>query len=410
MFNLKENFKNDHRKINKQLNLYHMQKEAPGMVFWHDNGLIVFRELENFILTKLKEHNYQEVKTPIMMDRILWEKTGHWDNYKHAIFNTFSENREYCIKPMNCPGHIQIFNQHLKSYRDLPLRMSEFGSCHRNEPSGSLHGLMRVRCVTQDDAHIFCTNSQIINEVINCIEIVYNIYETLGFKKISVKVSTRPDKRIGTDNMWDKAEKDLVSALNIKKINFEYQYGEGAFYGPKIEFILLDCFDRTWQCGTIQLDFFLPNRLSAFYIDKNNKRVTPVMIHRAILGSLERFIGILMEEYSGNFPTWLSPQQVVVINVTSKHEKRVKEIVFKQQKAGIRAKADLRNKKINFKIREHTMNHVPYMLICGDKEIESGKISVRTRLGKNLGSIDIDKFTENILKEINNKEFNLMEE
>ncbi|CRK85710.1 Threonine--tRNA ligase [Candidatus Providencia siddallii] len=410
ILSLKEKNKHDHRLINKQLNLYHIQEEAPGMVFWHQNGLIIFHELKKFIRDKLKKYNYQEVKTPFMIDKILWENTGHWDNYKNAMFTTSSENREYCIKPMNCPGHVQIFKQGLKSYRDLPLRISEFGVCHRNEPSGALHGLMRVRCVTQDDAHIFCTKDQILNEVTNCIEIIYDIYTTLGFKKITVKLSTRPNKRIGNDDLWDKAEESLINALNFKKIKFECQPGEGAFYGPKIEFTLFDCFDRAWQCGTIQLDFFLAKRLSAFYINKNNEHITPVIIHRAMLGSIERFIGILIEEYAGFFPTWLAPQQVVAMNVTDNHIKYVQEIVMKQQNNGIRIKADLRNKKISFKIREHTLNRIPYMFICGDEEVKSGKISIRTYRGKNLGESDINKFSIKLIEEIQNRKLNLMEE
>ncbi|WP_353242291.1 threonine--tRNA ligase [Providencia sp.] len=410
LLRLEEAAKRDHRKIGKQLDLYHMQEEAPGMAFWHNDGWTIFRELETFVRTKLKAYNYQEVKGPFMMDRVLWEKTGHWENYKDAMFTTSSENREYCVKPMNCPGHVQIFNQGLKSYRDLPLRMAEFGSCHRNEPSGALHGLMRVRGFTQDDAHIFCTEEQILNEVTSCIEMIYDVYATFGFEKIVVKLSTRPEKRIGTDEMWDKAEEDLANALKSKGIEFEYQPGEGAFYGPKIEFTLYDCLDRAWQCGTVQLDFFLPGRLTASYVGENNERIVPVMIHRAVLGSLERFIGILTEEYAGFFPTWLAPQQVVVMNITDGQADYVQELVSKLQSVGIRAKADLRNEKIGFKIREHTLRRVPYMLVCGDKEVESGKVAVRTRRGKDLGSIDVNEFTTELLKEIRSRQLNQMEE
>ncbi|EPL6455908.1 threonine--tRNA ligase [Providencia rettgeri] len=410
LLRLEEAAKRDHRKIGKQLDLYHMQEEAPGMAFWHNDGWTIFRELETFVRTKLKAYNYQEVKGPFMMDRVLWEKTGHWENYKDAMFTTSSENREYCVKPMNCPGHVQIFNQGLKSYRDLPLRMAEFGSCHRNEPSGALHGLMRVRGFTQDDAHIFCTEEQILSEVTSCIEMIYDVYATFGFKKIVVKLSTRPEKRIGTDEMWDKAEEDLANALKSKGIEFEYQPGEGAFYGPKIEFTLYDCLDRAWQCGTVQLDFFLPGRLTASYVGENNERIVPVMIHRAVLGSLERFIGILTEEYAGFFPTWLAPQQVVVMNITDGQADYVQELVNKLQSVGIRAKADLRNEKIGFKIREHTLRRVPYMLVCGDKEVESGKVAVRTRRGKDLGSIDVNEFTTELLKEIRSRQLNQMEE
>ncbi|EKT62401.1 threonine--tRNA ligase [Providencia burhodogranariea] len=407
---LEEAAKRDHRKIGKQLDLYHMQEEAPGMAFWHNDGWTIFRELETFVRTKLKSYHYQEVKGPFMMDRVLWEKTGHWENYKDAMFTTSSENREYCVKPMNCPGHVQIFNQGLKSYRDLPLRMAEFGSCHRNEPSGALHGLMRVRGFTQDDAHIFCTEEQILSEVTSCIEMIYDVYATFGFEKIVVKLSTRPEKRIGTDDMWDTAEADLAQALKDQGIEFEYQPGEGAFYGPKIEFTLYDCLDRAWQCGTVQLDFFLPGRLNASYVGENNERIVPVMIHRAVLGSLERFIGILTEEYAGFFPTWLAPQQVVVMNITDAQADYVQELVSKLQSVGIRAKADLRNEKIGFKIREHTLRRVPYMLVCGDKEVESGKVSVRTRRGKDLGSLDVTEYTNKLLEEIRSRQLNQMEE
>lgn len=410
LLRLEEAAKRDHRKIGNQLNLYHMQEEAPGMAFWNNDGWTIFRELETFVRTKLKSYHYQEVKSPFMMDRVLWEKTGHWENYKEAIFTTSSENREYCVKPMNCPGHVQIFNQGLKSYRDLPLRMAEFGSCHRNEPSGALHGLMRVRGFTQDDAHIFCTEEQILSEVTTCIKMIYDIYETFGFEKIVVKLSTRPEKRIGTDDMWDTAEADLAQALKNLDIEFEYQLGEGAYYGPKIEFTLYDCLDRAWQCGTVQLDFFLPGRLNALYVGENNERIVPVMIHRAVLGSLERFIGILTEEYAGFFPTWLAPQQVVVMNITDDQSDYVQKLVSKLQTVGIRAKADLRNEKIGFKIREHTLRRVPYMLVCGDKEVESGKVAVRTRRGKDLGSLDGNKFANKLLEEIRSRQRNQMEE
>ncbi|MGP1871498.1 MAG: threonine--tRNA ligase [Arsenophonus sp.] len=398
LFNLEEVDKRDHRKIGKQLNLYHMQEEVPGIAFWHNNGFIIFRELKTFLRTKLSEYQYQEVKSPLMMDRILWEKTGHLENYKENMFTVSSENREYCIKPMNCPGHIQIFNQGLKSYRDLPLRMAEFGSCHRNEPSGSLHGLMRVRGFTQDDAHIFCNEDQILTEVKSCIKMIYDVYATFGFEKITVNLSTRPEKRIGSDTQWDRAETDLANALG--DIEFNYQHGEGAFYGPKIEFTLYDCLNRSWQCGTVQLDFSLPNRLGASYVDENNKRQVPVMIHRAILGSLERFIGILIEHYAGFFPIWLAPLQTIVINITDSQIDFVKKIVEKLNNFGIRAKSDLRNETIGFKIREHALNCVPYMLICGDKEIKSNKISVRTRSGKDLGTFDLMEFAERMLDEI----------
>ncbi|QAV24424.1 threonine--tRNA ligase [Proteus hauseri] len=407
---LEEAAKRDHRKIGKQLDLYHMQEEAPGMAFWHNDGWTIFRELETFVRCKLKEYDYQEVKGPFMMDRVLWEKTGHWENYKEHMFTTSSENREYCIKPMNCPGHVQIFKQGLRSYRDLPLRMAEFGSCHRNEPSGALHGLMRVRGFTQDDAHIFCTEEQILSEVNDCIKLIYDVYSTFGFEKIVVKLSTRPEKRIGEDALWDIAEADLAKALTDNNIEFEYQPGEGAFYGPKIEFTLYDCLDRAWQCGTVQLDFSLPGRLNASYVAENNERKVPVMLHRAVLGSLERFIGILTEEYAGFFPTWLAPQQVVVMNITDGQADYVQKLVKELQDAGIRAKADLRNEKIGFKIREHTLRRVPYMLVCGDKEVESGKVAVRTRRGKDLGSVDVNEFKEKLLQEIRSRSLHQLEE
>ncbi len=397
---LEEAAKRDHRKIGKQLDLYHMQEEAPGMVFWHHDGWTIFRELETFIREKLTEYDYQEVKGPFMMDRVLWERSGHWDKYADAMFTTSSENREYAIKPMNCPGHVQIFNQGLKSYRDLPLRMAEFGSCHRNEPSGSLHGLMRVRGFTQDDAHIFCAEDQIQSEVSGCIKMVYDTYSTFGFQNIAVKLSTRPEKRIGSDEMWDKAEHGLEAALQANGLEYQLQPGEGAFYGPKIEFTLHDCLDRAWQCGTIQLDFALPGRLGATYVGEDNDRHVPVMIHRAILGSLERFIGILTEEFAGFFPTWLSPVQAVVMNITDNQADYAKQVVKLLSQAGIRAKADLRNEKIGFKIREHTLKRVPFMLVCGDKEVEAGEIAVRTRKGIDLGKFKVEALIAALQQEI----------
>ena len=407
---LEEAAKRDHRKIGKQLDLYHMQEEAPGMVFWHHDGWTIFRELETFIREKLNEYDYQEVKGPFMMDRVLWERSGHWDKYADAMFTTSSENREYAIKPMNCPGHVQIFNQGLKSYRDLPLRMAEFGSCHRNEPSGSLHGLMRVRGFTQDDAHIFCSEDQIQSEVSGCIKMVYDTYSTFGFENIAVKLSTRPDKRIGSDEMWDKAEHGLEAALQANGLEYQLQPGEGAFYGPKIEFTLHDCLDRAWQCGTIQLDFALPGRLGATYVGEDNDRHVPVMIHRAILGSLERFIGILTEEFAGFFPTWLSPVQAVVMNITDNQADYAKQVVKLLSQAGIRAKADLRNEKIGFKIREHTLKRVPFMLVCGDKEVEAGEIAVRTRKGTDLGKFKVEALIAALQQEIESRGQKKLEE
>ncbi|MDH0307241.1 threonine--tRNA ligase [Aeromonas caviae] len=397
---LEEAAKRDHRKIGKQLDLYHMQEEAPGMVFWHNDGWTIFRELETFIRGKLKEYDYQEVKGPFMMDRVLWERSGHWEKYAQAMFTTQSENREYAIKPMNCPGHVQIFNQGLKSYRDLPLRMAEFGSCHRNEPSGSLHGLMRVRGFTQDDAHIFCTEEQIMEEVSACIRMVYDVYGTFGFENIVVKLSTRPEQRIGSDEAWDRAEAALAEALELNGLKYDLQPGEGAFYGPKIEFTLHDCLDRAWQCGTVQLDFALPGRLGATYVGEDNERHIPVMIHRAVLGSLERFIGILTEEYAGLFPTWLAPTQAVVMNITDNQADYAVKVAKALNDAGLRAKADLRNEKIGFKIREHTLKRVPFMLVCGDKEVEAGKIAVRTRKGADLGSYPVEELIALLTQEV----------
>ncbi|CAG9001307.1 MAG: Threonine--tRNA ligase [Candidatus Celerinatantimonas neptuna] len=407
---LEEAAKRDHRKIGKALDLFHWQEEAPGMVFWHNDGWTIFRELEKFVREKLHQYDYQEVKGPFMMDRVLWEKSGHWDKYAENMFTTSSENREYAIKPMNCPGHVQIFNQGLKSYRDLPLRMAEFGCCHRNEPSGALHGLMRVRGFTQDDAHIFCTEEQIQSEVSSCIKMVYDLYSTFGFNRIEVKLSTRPEKRVGSEAIWDKAEEALKLALEHNELEFELQPGEGAFYGPKIEFTLYDCLDRAWQCGTIQLDFSMPGRLGASYVAEDNERKVPVMIHRAILGSLERFIGILTEEYAGLFPLWLAPTQAVIMNITDKQADFAKETVKALNKAGIRANADLRNEKIGFKIREHTLKRVPYLLVVGDKEVEAGEVAIRTRKGVDLGKMKIDDLIAHLKNEIDTRKTATSEE
>jgi threonyl-tRNA synthetase len=388
---LEEAEKRDHRKIGKTQDLFHWQEEAPGMVFWHHNGWTVFLELERYIREKLREYKYQEVKGPLMMDRVLWERSGHWEKFSELMFTTESEKREYAIKPMNCPGHVQIFNQGLKSYRDLPLRMAEFGCCHRNEPSGALHGLMRVRGFTQDDAHIFCTEAQIQEEVAGCIKMVYETYKTFGFEQIVVKLSTRPEQRLGDDATWDRSEAALADALRSHGIEFEYLPGEGAFYGPKIEFTLHDCLGRAWQCGTIQLDFALPGRLGATYVGEDNERHVPVMIHRAILGSLERFMGILIEEYAGYFPLWLAPTQVMVMNITDNQADYVRNTVKELNKLGFRASADLRNEKIGFKIREHTLKRVPYLFVVGDKEVDNGAVAVRTRRGEDLGVMSVEQ-------------------
>ncbi|XBC40863.1 MAG: threonine--tRNA ligase [Buchnera aphidicola (Nurudea yanoniella)] len=408
--NIVQSKKRDHRKISRKLNLYHIQEESPGMIFWHHNGWIIFQELKKFIREKLREYHYQEVQTPLIMNQKVWKDSGHLDNYKDLMFMTYSENNKYGLKPMNCPGHVQIFNNVLNSYRDLPIRIAEFGSCHRNEPSGSLHGLMRIRNFTQDDAHIFCRKDQIQVEISNCIKMIYDVYRVFGFKKIFVKLATRPKNRIGSDKIWDKAENDLAIALKDNNIVFEYQNGEGAFYGPKIELSLLDCLGRIWQCATIQLDFYLPVNLGAFYIDKNNKKKSPIIIHRAILGSIERFIGILIEEYSGNFPIWLAPVQVVLINVNKNHIKYVEMLFNSWIFLGIRVKLDIRAEKVGFKIREHVLQKVPYSVICGDKEVLNEKLTFRTIFGKVFSLVDIKYFVEKLKKEITNRELYNLEE
>ncbi len=397
---LEEAEKRDHRKLGRQLDLFHSQEEAPGMVFWHDNGWTLYQQIEQYVRKLLREHGYGEVRTPNLADRVLWEKSGHWDKFKDDMFTTHSENREYAVKPMNCPCHIQIFNQGLKSYRDLPLRMAEFGSCHRNEPSGTLHGLMRVRGFTQDDAHIFCTEDQIQDEVSAFIDLLFRVYRDFGFEDVIIKLSTRPEKRVGSDEVWDKAEAALATALNAKGLEWELQPGEGAFYGPKIEFSLRDCLERVWQCGTIQVDFNMPGRLDAQYVAEDGSRQTPVMLHRAILGSLERFIGILIEHYAGAFPLWLAPNQVVVMGITDNQADYVREVAEKLQKQGIRAIADLRNEKVGFKIREHTLQKVPYLLIVGDREVENSTVAVRTRGGEDLGGMTLEAFVDKLAGEI----------
>ena len=391
---LEEAEKRDHRKLGKALDLFHWQDEAPGMVFWHQDGWTMYNIVEGFMREQLAKYEYEEVRAPMVMDVSMWEKSGHWDKYQDAIFATESEKRTYAVKPMNCPGHVQIFNQGLKSYRDLPYRMAEFGVCHRNEPSGSLHGLMRVRSFTQDDAHVFCTEQQILQEVTKCIEMVFDTYKTFGFDDVDIKLSTRPEKRIGSDEIWDLSEQALADALKANGLEFEYQPGEGAFYGPKIEFTLRDCLNREWQCGTIQLDYSMPARLGAQYVAEDNERKTPVMIHRAILGSLERFIGILIEQYAGLMPPWLAPTQAVVLNITDKQADYCQQIQKSLKKQGFRVKTDLRNQKISFKIREHTLSKVPYLLVVGDKEIENNVVAVRTRKGVDLGQMSVEAFSE----------------
>ncbi len=389
---IEEAEKRDHRKIGKQLGLFHLQEQAPGMVFWHPNGWTIWQVLEQYMRKIQKDNGYQEIKTPQVVDRSLWERSGHWENYAENMFTTSSESRDYAIKPMNCPCHVQVFNQGLKSYRDLPLRLAEFGSCHRNEPSGALHGIMRVRGFTQDDAHIFCTNAQIRSEALDFIKLTLDVYKDFGFDNIAMKLSTRPEKRVGSDELWDLAEKDLADALDEAGLDWELQAGEGAFYGPKIEFSLKDCLGRVWQCGTLQLDFNLPERLDAEFVGESGERERPVMLHRAILGSFERFIGILIEHYAGFFPAWLAPTQAVVMNITDKQAESVNDVVAKLNAKGYRAVSDLRNEKIGFKIRERTLERIPFMLVLGDKEVESGTVNVRTREGDNLGSMSLDDF------------------
>ena len=382
---LAEAEKRDHRKIGKKLDLFHMQDEAPGMVFWHDKGWSIYQTIEAYMRKKQRKYGYKEIKTPQVVDRSLWERSGHWDKFSEQMFTTHSENSDFAIKPMNCPCHIQVFNQGLKSYKELPLRLAEFGSCHRNEASGALHGIMRVRGFTQDDAHIFCTEDQIQEEVSTFIDMLHEVYEDFGFSEILYKLSTRPEQRVGSDEVWDKAEDALAQALDAKELKWDLLPGEGAFYGPKIEFSLKDCIGRVWQCGTIQVDFSMPGRLDAQYVSDNQERLTPVMLHRAVLGSFERFIGILIEEYEGALPFWLAPQQVAIMNITDKQSEYCEILRENIESAGFRAHLDLRNEKIGFKIREHTIAKVPFLLVVGDKEMENGTVAVRTRKGEDLG-------------------------
>lgn len=400
---LEEAEKRDHRKLGKQLDYFHMQDEAPGMVFWHPRGWSLWQEVEQYMRAKFVQHDYQEVRTPTVMDKSLWEKSGHWQNYRENMFTTASENRDYAVKPMNCPGHVQIFNSSLHSYRDLPLRLAEFGSCHRNEPSGALHGLMRVRGFTQDDAHIFCTEEQIEVEVADFIVMLYSVYQDFGFTDVLVKLSTRPERRVGSDATWDKAEAALAAALEKNSLAYDLQPGEGAFYGPKIEFTLKDSLGRLWQCGTIQLDFNLPERLGAEYVAEDNMRRNPVMLHRAIVGSMERFIGILIEHYAGAMPAWLAPVHAMVMNISDSQAAYVKDVVAKLKENGLRVEADLRNEKITYKIREHSMQRLPYLLIAGEREMQSGQVAVRTRKGEDLGSMPVQAFIERLQGEIKTK-------
>jgi threonyl-tRNA synthetase len=396
---LEEAEKRDHRKIGKLQNLFHTQEEAPGMVFWHPKGWTLYQIIVQYMSQVFKDNGYQEVHTPEVMDRTMWEKSGHWDKFGDAMFTTSSENRDYAVKPMNCPGHVQIYNQGLKSYRDLPLRLAEFGSCHRNEPSGTLHGIMRVRNFVQDDAHIFCTVDQIQSEVSAFIDLTFKVYKHFGFENIDIKLSTRPEKRVGSDAVWDQAEAALAEALDAKGINWELQEGEGAFYGPKVEFVLKDCLDREWQCGTIQADFSMPDRLDAHYIAEDGSKQIPVMLHRVIVGSIERFTGILIEHYEGAFPSWLAPIQAVIINISQKQEEYTKNVEINLKNQGLRVISDLRNEKIGFKIREHSMQRYPYILVVGDREQENNQVSVRRRGGEDLGSMSLEALTELINQE-----------
>ncbi len=397
---MEEAEKRDHRKIGKKLDLFHLQEEAPGMVFWHPRGWTLYQVIEQYMRDVQNANGYQEIKTPQVVDRTLWEKSGHWDKFADNMFTIESESRDYAVKPMNCPCHVQVFNQGLKSYRDLPLRLAEFGSCHRNEASGTLQGLMRVRGFVQDDAHIFCAEDAIQEEVSVFIDLLYSVYKDFGFDDVLVKLSTRPEQRVGSDEIWDKAEQALELALNNKGLAWDLLPGEGAFYGPKIEFSLRDCIGRVWQCGTIQVDFSMPGRLEAQYVAEDGSRLVPVMLHRAILGSFERFIGMLIEHYEGKFPVWLAPVQAVIMNITDNQAEfanNVQETLIKQ---GFRAETDLRNEKIGFKIRAHTLSKTPYLLVVGDKEVETGSVAVRTLSGEDLGSMPVEAFAQRLASDV----------
>ncbi|GAB3098940.1 threonine--tRNA ligase [Aestuariicella hydrocarbonica] len=397
---LEEAVKRDHRKLGKKFNLFHLQEEAPGMVFWHPKGWSIYTAIEEYMRKVQRNNGYQEIKTPQVVDRSLWERSGHWDKFRDSMFTVESEARDYAVKPMNCPCHIQVFNQGLKSYRDLPLRLAEFGSCHRNEASGTLQGIMRVRGFTQDDAHIFCAEEAIQDEVSTFTDLLNSVYADFGFEDVIIRISTRPEQRVGSDEVWDKAEKALMDAMDAKGNEWELLPGEGAFYGPKIEFSLKDCLGRVWQCGTIQVDFSMPGRLDAQYVAEDGSRKTPVMLHRAILGSFERFIGILIENYEGAFPSWLAPEQAVIMNITDNQAEYVQKVEETLVNKGFRAISDLRNEKIGFKIREHTIQKIPFLLTVGDKEVETGSVSVRTRSGEDLGSMSLEAFAEYLAADV----------
>lgn len=400
LYRLEEAEKRDHRKLAKRLDLFHLQEEAPGMVFWHPRGWTIYRTVEQHIRERITQRGYQEIRTPQIVDRSLWVRSGHWDKYRADMFTTASENRDYAIKPMNCPCHVQVFNQGLKSYRDLPLRLAEFGSCHRNEASGTLHGLMRVRNFVQDDAHIFCTEEQIQDEVLNFVDLLFEVYADFGFDEVIIELSTRPEQRVGSDEVWDKAEAALETALDAKGLDWTLQPGEGAFYGPKVDFSLKDSLGRVWQCGTIQVDFSMPGRLGAEYVAEDGSRQVPVMLHRAILGSLERFIGILIEEHAGAFPPWLAPVQAVVLTITDRQNDYAANVAETLRQRGFRVEADLRNEKIGFKIRDHSLQRLPYLLIVGDREMEEGTVAVRTWKGVDAGTQSIDEFAERLTVDV----------
>ena len=403
LYRLEEAEKRDHRKLGKQLDLFHIQDNAPGMVFWHAKGWALWLVVEGYIRQMFKDYGYKEIRTPTVLDKTLWEKSGHWENYQDHMFTTASENRVYAVKPMNCPGHVEVFKKTLHSYRDLPLRLAELGSCHRNEPSGALHGLMRVRGFTQDDAHIFCTEAQVKDEVKSFNDMLYKAYQDFGFKDVEVVLSTRPEKRIGSDEIWDKSEEALGSALKEVGQEYKIQPGEGAFYGPKIEYILKDSLGRIWQCGTIQLDFNLPKRLGAEYIDEDNSKKHPVMLHRVIVGSMERFIGILIEHYAGLMPLWLAPIQVILLNIADAHKPYTEKLKSRFEENGVRCESDLRNEKITYKIREHSIQRIPYLVVIGDREVQEQQVTVRAHNGDDLGSMSFDSFLDKLKKDIDNK-------
>ncbi len=400
---LEEAEKRDHRKLGKQLDLFHLQDDAPGMVFWHPKGWALWQQVEQYMRRVYQDHGYQEIRCPQVLDRSLWEKSGHWENYKDHMFTTASENRDYAVKPMNCPGHVQVFNSDLRSYRDLPLRYGEFGACHRNEPSGALHGIMRVRGFVQDDGHIFCTEDQILDECIAYTALLHEVYRDFGFTDILYKVATRPAKRVGSDELWDKAEYAVTESLRRSGVAFTIAEGDGAFYGPKIEYTLRDALGRHWQCGTMQVDFFMPQRLGAEFVAEDNARHHPVMLHRAIVGSLERFIGILIENHAGAFPAWLAPVQAVVLSITEGQANYARDVAQALKKQGFRVQADLRNEKIAYKIREHSMQKVPYLLVVGEKERQAGQVAVRARGGVDLGPMPLDAFTRHLAEDVSNR-------